>query len=117
MIPSKDSIEELFFKDKGMSKQLNLVITFLLISLNCCMALFVPDIGSAITLVGSTINPIIGFILPVVLYWPYIKKQSIFTFEKIAAISTVVFMIVVSILSLIDFFSPKFDDIVDPDTC
>jgi hypothetical protein len=59
MIPSKDSIEELFFKDKGMSKSLNLVITFLLISLNCIMALFVPDIGSAITLVGSTINPII----------------------------------------------------------
>jgi amino acid permease len=74
MIPSKDSIEELVFKDKGMSKSQNVIITFLLITLNCCMALFVPDIGSAITLVGSTINPIIGFILPVVLYWPFIVK-------------------------------------------
>jgi amino acid permease len=117
MIPSKDSIEELFFKDKGMSKSLNLVITFLLISLNCIMALFVPDIGSAITLVGSTINPIIGFILPVILYWPYIKRKSIFAFEKITAISTVLFMIIVSILSLIDFFSTKYDNIRDPDTC
>lgn len=74
MIPSKDSIEELVFKEKGMNKSQNVLITFLLITMNCCMALFVPDIGSAITLVGSTINPIIGFILPVVLYWPYIKR-------------------------------------------
>lgn len=81
------------------------------------MALFVPDIGSAITLVGSTINPIIGFILPVVLYWPYIKKSKYCSIERIAAVSTVVFMIVISILSLIDFFSPKYEDIIDPDTC
>jgi hypothetical protein len=34
------------------------------------MALFIPDIGSSMTLVGSTINPIVGFVLPIIFYWP-----------------------------------------------
>lgn len=39
---------------------------------NFCVliAMLVPDIGMSMSIVGSTVNPIIGFILPVILYWP-----------------------------------------------
>jgi amino acid permease len=70
ILPSKDSIEELLFDGKQLSSFTNLVITFILVTTNCIMALFIPDIGSSMTLVGSTINPIVGFILPVIFYWP-----------------------------------------------
>jgi hypothetical protein len=36
-------------------------------------AAVIPDVGKAMTLVGSTINPIMGFILPVIFYWNFIK--------------------------------------------
>lgn len=51
----------------------NFYVTFLLVNFCCFLALFCPDIGTAMTIVGSTVYPIIGFILPVLLYWPYIQ--------------------------------------------
>ena len=53
-----------------MSSIANIFVTFILVALNCSMALFIPDIGSSMTLVGSTINPIVGFVLPIIFYWP-----------------------------------------------
>ena len=73
VLPSKDTIEELFFKENGMSRKNNILFTFLLVTINCVLASFIPNIGDAMTLVGSTINPIIGFIMPVVFYWEFIK--------------------------------------------
>jgi amino acid permease len=68
ILPSKDSIEELFMNGRRLSKKDNIIITFVLVSMNCCLALFIPSIGDAMTLVGSTINPLIGFILPIIFY-------------------------------------------------
>jgi hypothetical protein len=51
----------------------NLLVTFLLVTVNGLLSLSIKDIGSAMTLVGSTINPLIGFIMPVVFYWNIIK--------------------------------------------
>jgi amino acid permease len=45
ILPSKDSIEELFMNGQKMSKVKNIIVTFLLISINCCLALFIPNIG------------------------------------------------------------------------
>jgi amino acid permease len=45
ILPSKDSIEELFMNGQKMSKAKNIVVTFLLVSINCCLALFIPNIG------------------------------------------------------------------------
>lgn len=73
MLPSKDTIEELLYKEKGMSKKMNLMWTLVLILINMGFAIAIPNIGDAMTLVGSTINPVIGFILPVIFYWPQIK--------------------------------------------
>ena len=76
-----------------------------MIVVNCVLALFVPSIGDAMTLVGSTINPIIGFILPVVFYWDQIKEQSIFGIEKMTGIANCAVIIIVSVLSLVKFFT------------
>ena len=45
ILPSKDSIEELFMNGQKMSKAKNMIVTFLLVSINCCLALFIPNIG------------------------------------------------------------------------
>ena len=76
----------------------------ILVTINCALALALDGIGAAMTLVGSTINPIIGFILPVVFYWPSIKKKPLCSLDKIMAISNVVIISVVSVLSIVKFF-------------
>jgi len=70
VLPSKDTIEELLYKDNGMTFNQNLLWTFILTIISFCIAAVIPNIGDAMTLVGCTINPVIGFILPVVFYWP-----------------------------------------------
>lgn len=73
VLPSKDTVEELFYGGK-MTKKQNLVVTLVLVTINCVLATFIPDIGTAMSLVGSSINPVIGFIIPVVFYWKLIKE-------------------------------------------
>jgi amino acid permease len=69
VLPSKDTIEELFFKEKGMTNKQNLIVTILLLSINMIPALFIDGVGDAMVLVGSTINPVIGFFMPVYFHW------------------------------------------------
>jgi len=69
VLPSKDTIEELFYKETGMSMKINVIFTFVLVTVNCFLASFIPNFGDAMTIVGSTINPVIGFIMPVIFYW------------------------------------------------
>ena len=73
VLPSKDTIEELLYKDDGMTNRKNFIWTFVLIFINMGLAIAIPNIGDAMTLVGSTINPVIGFIIPVIFIWPQIK--------------------------------------------
>ena len=108
VLPSKDTIEELFYKEKGMTKTQNFLVTFILVTVNCVLALSFDGISTAMTFVGSSINPIIGFILPVVFYWPTIKDKPLFSKDKLLAISTFIFITVVSVLSLIKFFQDQF---------
>ena len=54
-------------------------------------------------LVGSTINPIIGFLMPVVFYWKVMKeKNAKNTLDKVAMVLTVVVIVIVSIASFIN---------------
>ncbi len=69
VLPSKDTIEELFYKGEGMTIKINIIFTFILVTIDCILASYIPNMGDAMTIVGSTINPIIGFIMPVVFYW------------------------------------------------
>ena len=33
------------------------------------LAIFIPGTGDAMTIVGATTNPAVGFIMPIVFYW------------------------------------------------
>lgn len=78
--------------------------SFILVLIGCIFAAAIPDVGKAMTLVGSTINPVMGFILPVVFYWNFIKDQPWYGKEKLMAIANVIIIVVASILSLTNFF-------------
>mmetsp|Transcript_16588 Transcript_16588/g.28242 ORF Transcript_16588/g.28242 Transcript_16588/m.28242 type:complete len:103 (+) Transcript_16588:1277-1585(+) len=100
-----------------MTKKQNFIVTFILICVNCVMALFIPNIGDAMTLVGSTINPVIGFVLPVCFYWKINEDKRILTMGKMKGILVVIVIIIVSILSLISFFSDLFSRDEEGKTC
>jgi len=117
VLPSKDTIEELLYKEKGMSKKMNLMWTLVLILINMGFAIAIPNIGDAMTLVGSTINPVIGFILPVIFYWPQIKDQPWYSVEKVKAYTNVVVITVASILAFVNFFTSASNNEMDPATC
>jgi hypothetical protein len=61
------------------------------------------------TLVGSSINPIIGFILPIVFYWQYLKEKPWYSMDKVLSSVTAVLITVVSIMSLVQFFTHTTD--------
>ena len=64
-------------------------------------ALFISGVGDAMTLVGSTINPVIGFFMPVYFHWHIIKDKPMFHTDKILGAITVLVIGIVSILSLV----------------
>lgn len=106
LLPQKDTVEELYFKTAGMSKCQNLVVTIILVAINLAIAIFIETIGDAMTLVGSTINPIVGYILPIVFYWPFLRDRPWYDKEVIICILIVMVISIVSVMSLVEFFSP-----------
>ena len=84
-----------------MTTKQNLFVTLILVTINCGLALILDGIGPAMTLVGCTINPIVGFLLPVAFYWPSIKDKPLFSRDKILAILNVLFISVASVLSIV----------------
>ena len=117
VLPSKDTIEELLYKEDGMSKKMNFVWTLVLILINMGLAIAIPNIGDAMTLVGSTINPIIGFILPVIFYWPQIKDQPWYSSEKMKAYLNCAVIGIASILSFVNYFTSGSGTDMNPETC
>jgi amino acid permease len=102
-LPSKDTVEELFYKDQpnGMTKKQNFFVTLGLVIINATLALFIKSIGDAMTLVGSSINPIIGFILPIVFYWPYMKNKPWYDKDRVLSFVTALIISSVSVMSLV----------------
>ena len=101
VLPSKDTIEELFYKENGMTTKQNLFVTFGVVCVAVIPALLVSGVGQAMALVGASINPVIGFILPVVFYWKTIEKLPIFSTEKLLAIFVVIVISICSVLGLV----------------
>ena len=79
VLPSKDSYEALIYGDKKMTSKQNLWLT-ITFAFGCLFfALIIPGISDAITILGYTINPIIGFIFPCLFYLK-LNKGNISTF-------------------------------------
>ena len=71
------------------------------------LSIVIPSISDAMTLVGSTTNPAVGFILPIIFYWKSIEPDNVplCSCKKITAITVAVFIILISMLSLYNFFA------------
>lgn len=67
-------------------------------------ALLVSGVGDAMALVGASINPTIGFILPIIFYWKTIPKKAFLSTEKLTAFVVAVVITICSVLGLVQFF-------------
>lgn len=69
VLPAKETIEEILEKEIGGAlAPLNIFVSLAMVTLCYFLALFLPSVGTAVTLAGSTTNPLIGFVLPVIFY-------------------------------------------------
>lgn len=100
VLPAKDSVTEVI----PWAWEYNKTVTFILVTFCYALAVFIPNIGDAMTIVGSTTNPALGFIVPMVFYWRVIKKDSCLGWRKVRLILTGLFIVAVSQLSIINFF-------------
>ena len=110
VLPAKDTIEEIVAKgnpNRRLSNKENLITTLGLIVICYLLSIVIPSISAAMTLVGSTTNPAVGFVLPIIFYWKSIEEDNvpICSCKKITAIVVAVFIICISMLSLYNFFT------------
>ena len=76
VLPAKDTVEEIIAKgnaERRLSKKENLLVTLGLVVVCYLLSIAIPSISAAMTLVGSTTNPAVGFILPIIFYWKSIE--------------------------------------------
>lgn len=59
VLPCKDTVEELWFKQKGMDRKTNLLVTIGTVTISFLLAILIKNIGDAITLAGCTTNPVV----------------------------------------------------------
>lgn len=69
LMPVKDTIEELYLgQGQTMNKKQNLVVTIIMVTTCFVLAVAIPNISDAMTVIGATSNPLVGFTLPIVFY-------------------------------------------------
>ena len=82
ILPAKDSFEELLFAD-GMSSRVNFLTTCGMVGVSFFLAVLIPQISDAITILGYTVSPLVGFIYPVAFYLKLVPNLP--TYKKAAA--------------------------------
>ena len=87
-----------------MSPKANFFITFICVLIPYLLSLFLSSLGDALTVVGSTTNPITGFIIPILFYWKIYPDKSIFSREKLPSLLTGIVIVAISIIDLLHFF-------------
>ena len=104
VIPLKDGIEELILPDGRRFTQLqNVYVTLGLVVLSYLIAITVPTIADAMTILGATTNSGIGFLLPIVFYLKLISKKPS-SYWKQRVFSCVVFVLI-SCCSVIELYA------------
>ena len=114
VLPAKDTVEEMVANgnpNRRLSHKENLLVTLGLVASCYVLASVIPSISDAMTLVGSTTNPAVGFILPIIFYWKSIEKDNVplCSGTKILALSVAIFICLISMLSLYNWFAGLFD--------
>ena len=82
VLPAKDTVEEVFWKETGMSKKINALVTLGIVTLCYCLAIFIPEIGDAITIAGSTTNPVVNYSMLYIVNLDRIYTSSGFLLES-----------------------------------
>jgi hypothetical protein len=59
ILPAKDTVEELFWKEEGMNKKINALVTLALVFVCFILSIMIDRIGDAITLSGAITNPLV----------------------------------------------------------
>jgi amino acid permease len=107
LLPCKDTVEELILgQTRTMSSTENSFCTFGLVTICCCFAIWLPNIGDAMVIVGSTSNPIVAFVLPLA-YWLKIDKSPKYSLKRMLAVIFTVLICFVSLFSLFFFIKGK----------
>jgi amino acid permease len=103
-IPAKETYFQLI-KTRGgtVSASLNRQVTFLFVTLSYALAVAIPDIKAAISIIGATANPFIGFVFPILFYLK-LDPSPITSLSKIFAIFMLCFFIMTSFLALYVYF-------------
>jgi amino acid permease len=91
-----------------MNKKQNVIVTIVMCIISFALAVIIPGIGDAITILGTTTNPMIGFILPVIFYLKIVPEVP--TWKKILCWMTLIFIVLVSIASFVQFVLDKIND-------
>lgn len=87
-----------------MSPKANFLVTLALCSASFVLALFLNTLGDALTVVGSTTNPIVGFIIPIMFYWKLTPDVPLLSRKKVFSLIVAVLVIAISIIDLLNFF-------------
>ena len=110
LMPAKDTIEELFLgQERRMTSGENFLCTFSVISICFLAAVCIPDISDAMTVIGATSNPAVGFCLPII-YWLKMDQSPACSPKRLAAHFINVFVILTGLLSLYNFVLVKIDE-------
>ena len=107
VLPAKETLEELIFKDEGMTTKKNVLYTFIIVFVSYLFALFIPSIGDAMALAGCTTNPMIGFIIPILMHWKIVQAKKWYSKEKLISGAVAVLIVLTSVLGLINFVIQK----------
>jgi amino acid permease len=99
IIPAKETYFSLI-KSKMITNLHNRLITVALVSITFILSVALPNIKAAIALTGATINPLIGFIFPILFYLKLEKNLSIKSPQKLFALFILMFVVITSILAL-----------------
>ncbi|CAI2366603.1 unnamed protein product [Moneuplotes crassus] len=68
MLPVKDCVEDLIYKNEIMTDSQNVMVTLLLTGICYAAAIVIPSIGDVLSILGLSCNPYVGFFLPILCY-------------------------------------------------
>lgn len=109
VLPSKDSVEEIMLgSGNKFSMTQNVICTLGILFISCAIAIIVPTIADAMTILGATTNSGIGFLIPIIFYLK-IKgpKGGRFSNEKVVSYFVFVIICLCSIAELYSYIQKK----------
>lgn len=110
LLPAKYAYEEMKYRN-GMTNSQNISVSISMTVLCYAMAVLMPNIGSVIAVTGATVNPLIGFIFPI-LFYVKIDPAPMNSRSKLFAQLILFGCILVSVLGLAQLFEHPTEDTV-----